>query len=133
MVGEGKELWDEYLEGPRSIYLNIQLSWVIFASFVQHVEGGLTKEGDDRRQHPQSKFSWTGSKLEYFTSTMKVWFITVAHKGDPAGGEVKLKRAGMQGLTSCCSRLGDSSILKRCCRHSGQFFGSRIPRKATIA
>ena len=48
MVGEGEEFGDEDLEGPRSIYLNIQLSWVIFASFVQHVEGGLSKDRDDR-------------------------------------------------------------------------------------
>ena len=34
VVGEGKELWDEDLEGPRPIYLNIQLSWVIFAGLV---------------------------------------------------------------------------------------------------
>lgn len=44
VVGESKEPWDEDLEGPRSVDLNVQLSWVIFASFVQHVEGGLTKE-----------------------------------------------------------------------------------------
>jgi len=48
MVGEGKELWNEDFEGPRSIYLNIQLSRVVFASLVQHIEGCLRKEGDDK-------------------------------------------------------------------------------------
>ena len=43
MVGEDEELWDEDLEGPRSIYLDIHLSWVIFASLVQHIEGRLSK------------------------------------------------------------------------------------------
>jgi len=48
VVGESKELWDEDLEGPCSIDLDIQLSWVIFASFIQYVEGSLGKKGDDR-------------------------------------------------------------------------------------
>jgi len=92
VVGESKELWDEDLEGPCSIDLDIQLSWVIFAGFIQHVERGLTKKGNYRDVSIQSKLSRTCLKLKYFASMMKVLLIhMVADEGDPAGGAVKLK------------------------------------------
>ena len=52
-------------------------------------------------------------------------------KNFKAEGQVKIMKR--KKLTSCLSRSLESRVITRCCKHSGQFLGSRTPRKATIS
>ena len=76
MVREGKEFGDKDLEGPGSINLNIQLSWVIFASLVQYVEGGLIRE-DVSATEIQGSIYMFGIGV-FPRVMMRVWFTEVA-------------------------------------------------------